>query len=337
MLGQPLPTTPPFPDQQLLFDGNLLAGSEIGREFENIGYSADVTSIVQAKGTGTKTFTITDGDVPDLTRLSGAGLIVLYTNVSDTNVYRVTVATGLDFAFASTSVPPANRVTDPVVFTYGASSTNRTAQLSLFVGDGDTDPSSATRPDSVKINGIETFVGLFNASDGPFWDTDTESITIPAASTSTSVEVVSGAIGDSVNPDSLLWTLASLRLPVPGALQGCTPGFWKNHTGAWFGTGYSPGDTLESVFNVPDPLGLDSNTLRQALSYPGGSGVLGAAKILFRAAVAALLNAAHSDVNYPLTTSQVISQVNTALASNNRPTILGLATTLDNNNLGCSL
>lgn len=89
---------------------------------------------------------------------------------------------------------------------------------------------------------------------------------------------------------------------------------------------------------MPDAFGLDTRTLRQALSFTGGSGTTGAARILFRAGVAALLNSAHPDVNYPRTTAEVIADVNAALASNDRTTMLNLASELDaDNNLGCPL
>ncbi len=65
---------------------------------------------------------------------------------------------------------------------------------------------------------------------------------------------------------------------------------------------------------------------------------MGAESILLRAAVAALLNAADPLISYPLSTSQVIAQVNTAIASGDRSTILALASTLDaDNNLGCPI
>jgi hypothetical protein len=120
--------------------------------------------------------------------------------------------------------------------------------------------------------------------------------------------------------------------------EGCTPGFWKQeqHFDSW--TGFSPSQTLESVFNVPDSLGLDNATLLEALNFGGGPGVLGGAQILLRAGVAALLNAASPDVDYPLSTAEVISAVNAALASGDRDTMLDLAGVLDaNNNLGCPL
>jgi len=108
--------------------------------------------------------------------------------------------------------------------------------------------------------------------------------------------------------------------------EGCTPGYWKQpkHLDSWLATGYSPNQTLESVFDVPDSLGLDNKTLLQALNFKGGNTLKGAAQNLLRAAVAALLNAAHPDINYPLTTSEIISEVNAALASNDASTMLAL-------------
>ena len=87
---------------------------------------------------------------------------------------------------------------------------------------------------------------------------------------------------------------------------------------------------------MPDTLGRDNDTLLQALRYQGGSGVSGGARILLRAAVAALLNSAEPDIDYPRTTTEVIADVNTALASGIRSTLLALAAELDgDNNLGC--
>jgi len=92
------------------------------------------------------------------------------------------------------------------------------------------------------------------------------------------------------------------------------------------------------VFDVPNSFGLDNRTLLQALSFKGGSGNTAAARILLRAAVAALLNSAHPDIDYPRTTAEVIADVNAALASNDRSTILALAKELDaDNNFGCPL
>ena len=102
----------------------------------------------------------------------------------------------------------------------------------------------------------------------------------------------------------------------PSGFEGCTPGYWKNHTGAWAATGYSTAQTLESVFDLPDSLGIDNMTLLQAAGT-GGGGVTA----LMRHAVAALLGAAHPSVDYPQTAAQVIAAVNAALASGDAATI----------------
>jgi hypothetical protein len=128
------------------------------------------------------------------------------------------------------------------------------------------------------------------------------------------------------------------KTPTPKPDEGCTPGFWKQdqHFGSW--VGFTQEQTLESVFTVPDSLGMDNVTLVAALDGGGGPGVTGAASILLRAGVAALLNSASPGVDYPLTTTEVINAVNAALASGDRETMLELAGELDEaNNLGCPL
>ncbi len=124
--------------------------------------------------------------------------------------------------------------------------------------------------------------------------------------------------------------------------EGCTPGYWKNHTESWVGTVYRPNRQLENVFDLPPTLAEYGDlTLLQALSLRGGSGLDGAAEILLRAATAAVLNAAHEGVAYPyrrFTQFMIITKVNSALASGDRSQILSLAETLDEaNNLGCPL
>jgi hypothetical protein len=121
--------------------------------------------------------------------------------------------------------------------------------------------------------------------------------------------------------------------------EGCSPGFWKQHTAAtiWGPTGYSSNDLVGGVFQGMFGV-LADDTLEQALHYEGGPGLDGAERILLRAAVAALLNSAHPDIDYPSTSNQVIAKVNEALESDNRVVILDLAEKLDaNNDLGCSI
>jgi hypothetical protein len=121
--------------------------------------------------------------------------------------------------------------------------------------------------------------------------------------------------------------------------QGCTPGYWKNHTDSWPPTGYSTSQKVSTVFNQAAIYpALGNSTLLQALDFAGGPDLQGAGEILLRAAVSALLNAAHPGVAYPRTVGQVVADVNSALASGNRDTMLTLAAALDaDNNLGCPL
>lgn len=94
-----------------------------------------------------------------------------------------------------------------------------------------------------------------------------------------------------------------------GLYWAFTPGFWKNHTGgrrsgwrdAWAYTAFDPGTPLVSVFQELEGFdGLDEDNLLDAVSYKGGKGDEGAARILLRAAVAALLNASfHEEQNSP--------------------------------------
>ena len=62
--------------------------------------------------------------------------------------------------------------------------------------------------------------------------------------------------------------------------EGKTPGFWKNNADKWDAAAwprdasgtllYAPTATLESVFDVPDALGIDNATLLEALDFNGG-------------------------------------------------------------------
>ena len=337
----------PYKDQILHFEGQQVTGTIIGTEgqpvsasgpINNLGFLADVTSIVQAKGTGLQTFTIADGDTAsNLFVLNGAGLIIVYTDPADTDVWRLMVYDGLDFAYGADPTPGPTRVTVPVTFSHGAEPTARQAALTVFAGDAE-----AGRPDRIDVSNNPSVINGLNGSDGPAWDTDTLTVAIPAGVASTTVQLFSEPANQ--NPDSLLWELGVLRVPLPQdpeppGEEGCTPGYWKNHTDSWAGTGFSPGQTTGSVFAAASAFSsLASQTLLQSLQGGGGPGTLGGARILLRAAVAALLNASHPDVEYTRTPSEVISDVDAALASNDRATMLALAAELDeDNNLGCPL
>jgi hypothetical protein len=127
--------------------------------------------------------------------------------------------------------------------------------------------------------------------------------------------------------------LCSQIIIVP-ACEGCTLGYWKNHTDRWC-SNYTPSMLFGDVF-VNAPSNLANLTLLQALNL-GGGGIYN----LARQGVAALLNTCSDEVEYSAPYSSnpqsVIDAVNTAyLAGGSAPG--KLATQLDIlNNIGCPL
>jgi hypothetical protein len=158
------------------------------------------------------------------------------------------------------------------------------------------------------------------------------------------VTVVGTAVASAAYPciyDSAGNAITTASSTCPGTITcpqaGCTPGFWKNCTIHWGPTGFSTGQHVGDVFDIgnccPE---VSSATLLQALAFGGGSGTCGAVRNLLRAGVAALLNASSPEVDYPRTTADVINDINAALATCNRGSMLSLAGDLDrDNNLGC--
>jgi hypothetical protein len=114
-------------------------------------------------------------------------------------------------------------------------------------------------------------------------------------------------------------------LPQPKRDESCDLTNWKSFDNSWKLAAYSPRQSLESVFDVPDQWQLVNDSLGQALSYSGGTSSADAARNLMKRAVPALLNAAHPGINYPLSPAEVISRTNSALASGDRGTMNGVA------------
>lgn len=132
--------------------------------------------------------------------------------------------------------------------------------------------------------------------------------------------------GDSVyNPITLGDLAGNLPahcepLTVVGVFEACTPGYWKQpqHFGNWAAP-YSP-VPVETVYvdvfgvggNLPGLPGKYKNiTLLGALEADGNTDH----EALLRHSAAALLNTANSNVNYPLSTQEVINLVRSAFAT----------------------
>ena len=119
----------------------------------------------------------------------------------------------------------------------------------------------------------------------------------------------------------------------------------SQHHDSWAATGYATSTKLGDVFSGVGQYKLfgqplSKYTMLNALNFPDEDPqtVDGAAQLLARAGVAAVLNAAHPDVSFGMTAAEVISAVNTALDSKDRQTMLALQSSLDAaNNQGCPL
>ena len=123
----------------------------------------------------------------------------------------------------------------------------------------------------------------------------------------------------------------------PTGEEGCTPGFWKNNADKkdavqWGPTGFSPSQLVSSLFSAAPPE-IGSLTLLQGLSLGGGG-----EEALTRQAIAAVLNAAHPDVDYPLTVTEIQTLVNEAFATGTDEEIEALKDMLDAaNNASCPI
>lgn len=331
-----IPEGRPFKDQRIQFAGVAVDGVLLGAEAQsdtnagpinNIGYTADVTEIVQARGTGRQVFSVGDGDPADnLADLDGAGLLVVYTDPAVSTPARVLVHHGLDFAYGEDRTPGETQVTDPFTFNHGAARASmRQGRLVTFVADAE-----GIGPDRIDVSRNPSPVDRLDGSSGPSWDADAFSVDVPAGAMATTVQVFSEPVGR--NPDSLLWVMAALwlSLPVP---SGCAETFWSGSPALWRPTGTKPQERVVDLFSETRGYGqVASASLRTALRFRRDGGLLGAAKAVVRAGVAAFLNAGHPKLEYPLTRTQVITKVDTALRSGDPETMLAVAGGLEEDN-----
>lgn len=119
--------------------------------------------------------------------------------------------------------------------------------------------------------------------------------------------------------------MASGNLSAPKVTcDGCTPGYWKQdqHLDSWIPTGFRPldardalqkADTFNAVFGVSQYVRSDGTTpytllevMRELNGNGGGVGDPISTNLGFHA-VAALLNAAHPNVNFGYTSGEIIT------------------------------
>lgn len=321
------------PDDQITVNGNNVIGTLIGGpDFFFTGacsstFRADITGLgLVAPGANLITL-----DDMDFERPNGASIIVIIDDGSD--YANIEIRDGDDTAYIG--FPPPRFRTIPQTFTFAPSASDRTAELTVLAGSVVED-----RPNVIRawVNGATTEVwNLLASVQGAQWDHAMVPLLIPAGMSSVTAEVQSEDDGSGRQPASLTWIGGILAIEPPRVTptptpeiptptptctptpetptptptptntpppdgEGCTPGYWKNHLGAWPPTGYSPSDDFDTTFGVD--FFLMNKTLLEALNA-GGGGVYR----LGRHGTAALLNAAHPDVNYAYSVAEVIALV----------------------------
>jgi hypothetical protein len=141
---------------------------------------------------------------------------------------------------------------------------------------------------------------------------------------------ITGIVVDDAHRDVQLQTLEN-------RLEGCSPGYWKNHTEDWAAAGLDPRDKFNDVFDfINSPITSQFSadyTLDQAINASGGN-----LNKLARHGVAALLSARHPDVLFPLIPDgiegSVIDMVQQGMATSGEPQATELASA---NVLGCPI
>ena len=107
--------------------------------------------------------------------------------------------------------------------------------------------------------------------------------------------------------------------------EGCSSYYWKSHTENWQFTGVYPKQQIAELFIFADSAydNFGKKTVEEGLNFTKENNFADSAKSLLQEGIIARLNAAHYQVEYPLTAVQVENIVNTALLSYDIETMKG--------------
>jgi hypothetical protein len=183
------------------------------------------------------------------------------------------------------------------------------AQVTVSNGSGAFPEATFTIPAPTLINNSVNVDDTYDAGDaGPFDSSMSYSYKRTFTCDEDEGEHVNTAtIVETGQSDSATVTVTCTPPPPPGG-EGCTPGYWKNHTESWAAAGVPTNATMASRgFNVSASL-----TFLTALKSGGGG-----LTALLRHAAAAYLNAGHPSVDYAFTQAQIVAATNAAIASGN--------------------
>jgi hypothetical protein len=321
-------------------------------EYYHYVYGKDVSSLIN-NGLDTYPFSGIDGMLYPY----GAGLVVIYEDL-ELPINRVVLKDGLDTFHFDFAVPNGPN-SDITCFDFSSTAHQRETQMVFIVGGTEHDDrpnkiwtQTGKGPKPTDLITTPSSVGgpypLYGA-DGRAWDTYTDTIPVNAGDEWLCTQIESIISPGLDFPEfvgrgtSALLIATGFVLPVetpPVEPEGLTPGFWKNHPDLW--QSYLPDDKFSDIFGVQITLNAGSPnentdpTLLEAINADGGvvekQGIYNA---LARHAVAALLNAAHPDVSYPMTEQNIINAVKEAIENSDLTDAEPLKDMLDSyNNLG---
>ena len=199
-------------------------GNNVGyTAFHPVTYRADITAYGVVVP-GANSFAVSGLSMLGI-RPDGAGMVVIF-DTPGSNPATLKVRDGSDTALLGLAGDLA--VTVPQTFTYTPAPVARSAEISLFVSSID-----GGAGNSVRITFSDGTVALYNTAfannDGLRWDSVVLPVSVPAGTTSVTVEVISGGVtGDCIElgrpplpdevvcpgvPSSLVWLFVGVRIP----------------------------------------------------------------------------------------------------------------------------
>jgi hypothetical protein len=323
------------PDDTIEVNGNTIAGTLIGGPtiiygkenppgggvFENVytaTFRADITAGnfvspgPNVLSLGGLTFNVVN---------DGASIVVIY---DDGSGGLVSIRDGNDFAWDA-FLPTSKGETVEQTFHFPPLDSPRAANLSLLFASirGAASGLGNIRPTrlELKIDGgvVANLYDAISSADGEEWDTLNLSVLFQAGNSNLSVRAFSENFHNPAHAAaSFIWSAAALAISnSPPVSSNCVPPLeakkWKaNAPSGWAAGGYSPTQTLASVF---DPGKLPAKSLTKTLlqAVDGKAGASKEINELLRHGVAALLNAADPLITYPQTVGAIVLEINMAL------------------------
>jgi len=149
-------------------------------------------------------------------RTTGAGVLVVY---DDGSGAEIDLLDGQDLAYWRLA-PPLDTTT-PVMFFFEPATYDRVAEVPVLVGSvGDLRPNVT----EVISGGLtQRFINMFTSLDGPEWDSQVLSVTVPAGADFVSLQLLSEGDGTDNNPASMAWCVAGVAIQPPEEEEECYP------------------------------------------------------------------------------------------------------------------